>query len=153
MKSAAPCPTCSSGGFQTSSTTADGPQTLKLVCATDRCPSGPYLELSHLQGHTWSSAIFTAIPEAQASPLAFRNMENNALTLHLPLSATKTSRERAVQASCWICVHDPFWKSIVTVGWTITLFYRKNMSTCFTLITNKQLPICSETSISQLLPR
>lgn len=51
------------------------------------------------------------LPGAQSSSLAFWNSKTKVITHHLPPSATKT-REHAVQASCWICMCDPFWRII-----------------------------------------
>lgn len=85
------------------------------------------------------------VPGAQSSSLAFWNSKNKVVTHHLPPSAAKT-REHAVQASCWICMCDPFWRIIPS------FFCWKNISTHFTSMTNKPLPMCSEMSISQLLP-
>lgn len=71
--------------------------------------------------HYWLEPV-RAIPEAQPSLLAFWNIKNKVITHHLPSLAIKTTREHAVQASCSICMHDPVWKSVVIVSWTISLY-------------------------------
>lgn len=75
--------------FQRGSTVDDVPQTFQLLPATAWCPSGMYLQPNHPLWH----------------------FQNKAITHHLPPSATKT-RGHAVQASCWICMCDPFWRII-----------------------------------------
>lgn len=79
------------------------------------------------------------VPGTQSSSLAFWNSKNKVVTHHLPPSAAKT-REHAVQASCWISMCDPFWRIIPS------FFCWKNISTHFTSMTNKPLPMCSEMS-------
>lgn len=109
--------------FQRGSTVDDVPQTFQLLPATAWCPSGMYLQPNHPLWH----------------------FQNKAITHHLPPSATKT-RGHAVQASCWICMCDPFLKNYSF------FFCWKNISTYFSSMTNKPFLLCSEMSISQLVP-